>query len=135
MKLICERIVTFEDGAPRLVGGRSTETGRIVFPMPEGGEAARYESVPLKREGRLWSYTVQRFPPKSPPYIGPNDPANFKPFALGYVELDGEVIVETRIETEDFEALKVGLPMELTMIEFARDETGAPIHTYAFRPA
>jgi uncharacterized OB-fold protein len=43
--------------------------------------------VTLPAEGTLWTWTVQRFAPKSPPYVPPAD--GFRPFALGYVELDG----------------------------------------------
>ena len=43
--------------------------------------------VTLPAEGVLWTWTVQRFAPKSPPYVPPVD--GFRPFALGYVELDG----------------------------------------------
>lgn len=135
MALIADNLVVETPNGLRLIGGRSKETGETVFPMPEGDEAARFERVQLKPEGRLWSYTVQRFPPKSPPYLGPNTPETFKPFALGYVELEDEVIVETRIDTEAFDALKVGLPMALTLIEFGRSGSGEPLTTYAFKPA
>lgn len=135
MKLISPSVIEQTDEGLQLYGGRSRETGDIVFPMPEGGEADRFERTPLKSEGKLWSYTVQRFPPKSPPFLGPNTPETFKPFALGYVELEGQVIVETRIVSDDFEALKVGLPMQLTTTEFMVDEAGDPVHTYAFTPA
>ena len=43
--------------------------------------------VTLPAEGTLWTWTVQRFAPKSPPYVPPS--GGFEPFALGYVELDG----------------------------------------------
>ncbi|MEO0981278.1 MAG: OB-fold domain-containing protein [Pseudomonadota bacterium] len=135
MQLISDNVVAETPDGLRLYGGRSKTSGEIVFPMPEGADAERFDKVPLKSEGTLWSYTVQRFPPKNPPFIGPNDPASFKPFALGYVELEDQVIVETRIETEDFARLKVGIPMRLTTTQFATDETGAPLHTYAFEPA
>jgi hypothetical protein len=36
-------------------------------------------------EGPLWTYTVQSFPPKSPPYTGA-----FEPYGVGYVERAGE---------------------------------------------
>lgn len=120
-------------GEPRLIGGRSKTTGRICFPLPQGGEGAQYDAVKLGREGTLWSFTVQRFRPKSPPYAGADDERSFKPFALGYVELPGEVIVETRIETEDPSKLKIGMKMQLATVPFAR-ETGEPALTYAFRP-
>ena len=47
----------------------------------------------LAREGTLWTWTVQGFRPKSPPYEGP---VEFEPYPVGYVELPGEVKVETR---------------------------------------
>lgn len=135
MNLITENVITRSNGAVTLHGGRSKENGAYVFPMPEGAEAERFERVPLKSEGVLWSYTVQRFPPKSPPFIGPNGPDTFQPFALGYVELADQVIVETRIKTDDFSKLKVGIPMRLTTTEFARNAQNEPLHTYAFEPA
>ncbi len=106
------------DGAePALIGGRDPESGRIIFPCAEG-----FDPVALKRHGTIWSWTVQRFPPKSPPYAGP---PVFEPFALGYVELADEVIVETRFDGLAFDALKVGLPVALRIVPFGAGETFA----------
>ena len=134
MRLISENVVEVRRGLPVLYGGKSKDTGKIVFPYPEGAEGARYDKVKLKSEGALWSYTVQRFPPKNPPFLGPNTPDSFKPFAVGYVELEDEVIVETRIAADDFSGLEVGQAMRLTTIPFAEDQHGEPLHTYAFEP-
>ncbi|MEL7128915.1 MAG: OB-fold domain-containing protein [Pseudomonadota bacterium] len=134
MQLITENVIAQGGDGLVLYGGRSKSDGRIVFPMPEGAEAERYDRVPLKSEGKLWSYTVQRFPPKNPPFLGPNAPDTFKPFALGYVELEDQVIVETRIVTDDFDALTVGLPMKLTTTEYMTNEAGSPVGTFAFEP-
>lgn len=109
-----------DDADPALIGGRDPETGRIVFPHAPG-----FDAVPLQRRGTIWSWTVQRFAPKSPPYAGPSP---FEPFALGYVELPGEVIVETRFDGIAFDTLRVGLPVCLRIIPFG---TG---HTFAFGP-
>jgi uncharacterized OB-fold protein len=86
-----------------------------------------------KSDGRLWSFTVQRFRPKSPPYAGADDEKSFRPYALGYVELPGEVIVESRIETDDFAALKIGAPMRLKLVPFPK--VGGDVLAYAFEPA
>jgi uncharacterized OB-fold protein len=128
---IAEGVWTDEQ-PPRLIGGRDRETGRIVFPMPTGGEAGRFDAVPLARDGTIWSWTVQRFPPKAPPYAGPDA---FEPFALAYVELPGEVIVESRLTGFDFDTLACGLPVRLTTIPFAAAPDGAMLTTYAFEPA
>ena len=54
----------------------------------------------LARRGRLWAWTTQDFPPPSPPYAGPTG-KDFVPFGVGYVELPGEVKVETRLTEAD----------------------------------
>lgn len=130
---IAEGFFEVADGGPRLIGGRRKSDGQMVFPMPTGPEAANFDAVRLSREGVLWSFTIQRFRPKSPPYAGGDDDKSFRPYALGYVELPGEVIVESRLETEDFAALKVGQPMRLTLVPFRRAE--GEVLTYAFEPA
>src|SRR5688572_23878894 len=96
---IAEGLFEVADGVAHLIGGRRKSDGRMVFPLPTGSEAGNYDAVRLSPEGRLWSFTVQRFRPKSPPYAGAEDDKSFQPYALGYVELPGEVIVESRIET------------------------------------
>lgn len=98
----------FTDDDPiRLRGGRHRDSGRIVFPCPAD---AAYEPIALSRKGRLWSYTVQRFRPKSPPYAGPEA---FEPWAVAYVELPGEVIVEAWLTGLAFEDIRIGMALEL----------------------
>jgi uncharacterized OB-fold protein len=99
----------FEGPDIRLRGGKRRDNGQIVFPYPISDE--RYEPIALKREGTLWSFTIQRFRPKSPPYAGPEA---FEPYAVGYVELPGEVIVESRLVRIAFDDLSLGLPVSLT---------------------
>ncbi|TNE42697.1 MAG: DNA-binding protein [Sphingomonadales bacterium] len=114
---------------PTLIGGRNRETGRIVFPCP--ADRDRWEAVDLPRRGTLWSWTVQRYRPKTPPYVGPED---FAPFALGYVELPGATIVESRLVDVNFDALKIGMEMQITLVPFATDDQGNTIMLYAFTP-
>lgn len=118
-----------ETPEPTLIGGRHRETGRIAFPCPDDG--ARWEAVDLPRRGTLWSWTVQRFRPKSPPYTGPEE---FTPFAIGYVELPGATIVETQLTGVDFDRLTIGMAMELTTIAFSTDANGNEVRLYAFTP-
>ncbi|WP_430386955.1 Zn-ribbon domain-containing OB-fold protein [Blastomonas fulva] len=116
------------DGAePQLIGGRHRVTGEIVFPMPQGDAAQHFDAVALSRTGTLWSWTSQDFRPKSPPYAGPDA---FTPFLIGYVELPGQVIVETRIEGAALADLKIGMAMEMVLTEFAPGRS-----TFAFKPA
>jgi uncharacterized OB-fold protein len=123
MQDIADNLLTAGD-APALIGGRDRATGRVVFPCP--ADAGRYEAVELPREGTIWSWTVQRFRPKSPPYLGPEA---FEPFAIAYVELPGSTIVETRLTGFAFDALKVGLPCRVVA------ETFAGKRSFAFAPS
>lgn len=123
LKPLAVGIWTDED-PPRLIGARHIETGEIIFPMPQGDAAHNYIAVSLSRGGTLWSWTIQGFRPKSPPYTGPEA---FEPFALGYVELSGEVIIESRITQTD--GLTIGMPLELTIVPFDENRS-----TYAFKP-
>ncbi len=114
MRPIAEGLFT-DETPPRLVGGRHLTTGRIVFPCPPGKAYAPY---PLGRTGTVWSYTIQRYRPKSPPYLGPDA---FRPWPVAYVELPGEVIVEARLTNVAFEDIKIGMPVELVQIPLDPD--------------
>jgi len=85
----------------------------------------------LPRRGRLWAWTTQEFPPPCPPYAGPTGDA-FVPFGVGYVELGGEVKVETRLTEAG--GLRVGMDMELVLVPFRTDDEGNEVVTFAFRP-
>lgn len=126
MRAIAEGLFT-DEVPPRLIGGRDKVTGRIVFPCPPGAD---FEPLPLGRQGTLWSYTVQRYRPKSPPYAGPEA---FAPWAVAYVELPGEAIVEARLTDVDLDMIRIGMPLELALIPL---DPGAadPVLTHAFRP-
>ncbi len=112
------------EAQPRLIGGQ-LPSGKIVFPFPQGDAARHVEVYPLSRTGTLWSWTRQDFKPKEP-YSGPEA---FEPFLLGYVELPGETIVETRIVGATLENLKLGMAMEFVIAPFDDHRS-----TYAFRP-
>ncbi|MEP7349605.1 MAG: OB-fold domain-containing protein [Sphingorhabdus sp.] len=127
MRPIADQLFTDED-PPRLIGGRDVASGRIVFPCPTGNN---FEPFPLKRQGTVWSYTIQRFRPKSPPYAGPEA---FSPFPVAYVELPGEVIVEARLTNVALEDVKVGMAVELTQIPLDPD-AAEPVLIHAFQPA
>lgn len=125
---IAERL--FADAPrPHLIAGRDRATGRVVFPFPNGLEGENCDQVDLASEGTLWSWTVQRFRPKSPPYAGPEA---FEPFAVGYVEFPGQVIVEGRLTDANFDALRIGDRYRTVLIPFAEDADGTRILTYAF---
>ena len=117
---------------PHLMGGR-LPSGEVVFPMPQGDAASDVQPYKLARQGTLWSWTTQDFLPKEPyegPGSGPGEgPPDFQPFLLGYVELPGEVIVESRIVDAKLDDLKLNMPMEFCIVPFNDTHD-----TFAFRP-
>ena len=92
------------------------------------------EEVHLGTKGTLWAWTIQGFPPKAPPYLGETDPAKFKPYGVGYVELPGQLKVESRLTVSDPTALKSGMAMEIVGEKIGKDEEGNDLITFAFAP-
>ena len=60
--------------------------------MPPLHVDRRAPSTCSPAQGTLWTWTVQGFRPKSPPYEGTDE---FVPYPVGYVELAGEAKVES----------------------------------------
>jgi uncharacterized OB-fold protein len=133
-RVIDEQIASLDGGELRLWGSRCVACGTVTFPVQRSCPRCTHDVVerhPLPREGLLWAWTVQGFPPKSPPYSGSAE--QFQPFGVGYVELDGELRVESILTTADPDALRIGMPMRLVAIPApGREQEG--IVTFAFEP-
>lgn len=98
-----------------LLGSRCGDCGTASYPQADtcprcGGQA---EPIELSGEGTLWTWTVQRFAPKSPPYVPP--PGGFVPFALGYVELPEGLRVEALLDVvpDQLERLAIGAKVRI----------------------
>ncbi len=121
---------------PHLWGSRCADCGTHTFPV-QGGcpkcTGTDMETVALADHGTLWTFTVQAFAPKAPPYRG--SISDFEPFGVGYVELAGQVRVEARLTEADPETLRIGMPMDLVLVPLTTDDDGNEIVTFAFRPA
>jgi uncharacterized OB-fold protein len=129
MTPLAEGLFTIAGGLPRLIGSQCAECGAVAFPKQASCPKCTSQEVAerlLARRGTLWTWTIQCFPPKSPPYAGVPD--TFEPFGVGYVELPGEVRVEARLTEADPRRLRIGMPMELTLIPAPGGGT-----TYAFQ--
>ena len=131
-RVVAEGLVAGTLDEPRLIGSRCRRCGVVAFPRQDSCAACTSDDVEERRLGRrgtLWTWTVQCFPPKSPPYA--DAPEEFEPYGVGYVELPGEVRVEARLTEADPARLRIGMPMELVLVR-APGVGGAL--TYAFRP-
>ena len=94
-----------------LAGSCCAACGGVQFPAAAqcascAGDTT--EPITLPDRGTVWTWTVQRFPPK-PPYEPPA--SGFVPFAVGYVDL-GRLLVESII-VGDIGQLAIGDPVQL----------------------
>ena len=131
---VAEGVFTWPSDEPRLIGSRCAACAIVTFPAQEScPRCASTEMAEhlLRRRGRLWAWTTQEFPPPAPPYTGPTGAA-FVPYGVGYVEIGGEVRVETRLTQTA--GLKIGMDMELVLMPVRTDDDGNEIVTFAFRP-
>ena len=133
---VAEGVFTWPADEPELIGSRCTVCAMVTFPVQDSCPrcaSTAMEETRLARRGRLWAWTIQDFSPPSPPYSGPTG-ADFVPFGVGYVELPGEVKVETRLTESDPDVLTIGMEMELVVVPFRTDDDGTEVVTFAFRP-
>lgn len=132
---IADGIFTLDD-QPKLLGSRCTNCDNYMFPRQRGCPRCMFDEqvdVELATTGTLWGWTVQAFPPKAPPYLGPVGD-DFVPYGVGYVELPGEVRVEARLTESDPTKLIIGMEMTLVLETLCIDDDGNDVVTYAFAP-
>jgi uncharacterized OB-fold protein len=89
-----------------LTGSRCLHCATVAFPPARSCQScgrSSQETIALDSRGTVWAFTVQRFAPKSPPYV--ELPGGFVPFAVGYVELPEGVKVEAVLDCTDFAEL------------------------------
>jgi uncharacterized OB-fold protein len=133
---VAEELFEWPSDEPALRASRCDTCAFITFPAQDscpscGGDAVT--PTTLSRRGTLWTWTRQRFQPKNPPYLG-REPANeFQPYGVGFIELP-EGRVEARIAGDVDQELRIGMPMELTVVPFTSDGDGTEVLTFAFRP-
>ncbi len=122
-----------DDNMTALVGARNKQTGHISFPLPLTPNE-NIEPIALASRATVWTYTVQRFPPKTP-YAGPADPENFKPSIVAYVSLPGQTMVESRLTGIEPEDVEIGMEVELTAIPLDPDAPASDqVMIHAFQP-
>jgi uncharacterized OB-fold protein len=83
---------------------------RIVCPTCKG---EKFETVALKDEGRLLTYTIVR--------VASEKFSKETPYAVGIIELDDGVKVTAQIADADFERLEIGQKVKLVFRKIQED--------------
>ena len=134
---ITDGLFTGPPDAPRLLGSRCTACGNHMFPVQDGCSrcsGASTETVELGRRGTLWTWTVQSYPPKAPPFAGNADPETFEPYGVGYIDIDGRLLVESRLTVADPDDLDIGMELEMVIDPLFVNDDGDEVVTFAFAP-
>jgi uncharacterized OB-fold protein len=111
-------------GKPHLVGGRCKGCGALSFPLAEVCTSCLSEDiemVSLGDEGTLYSYSIVHQAPKGWTV----------PYALGYVDLPGDVRVLAHIDVPA-DAIAIDMPVKLSVGVVGTDAAGAPLTSYTF---
>jgi uncharacterized OB-fold protein len=130
-----EGLYTWPSSEPQLIASKCAACGEVAFPRQVSCPACAAEDaeeILLSRRGKLWTWTIQHFPPPTPPFAG--DRASFAPFGVGYIELPEGVRVESRLTVNEPERLAIGMEMELVVEKFTDAEDGSERMTFAFQP-
>ncbi len=134
---IAEGLFTWPSDNPALLASRCNACGIASFPAAESCMACSGRDVSVEElpgRGTLWTWTVQRFMPKTP-YNSGETPENFQPFGVGYVELPGGVRVEGRLTEGDPDKLHIGMAMDVVFDTYRVEENGDEVVGFFFRPA
>jgi uncharacterized OB-fold protein len=134
---VADGLFTWPSDAPELIGSRCPSCGVMTFPRQDncpGCTGDRMDEARFSRRGTLWTFTTQEFPPKSPPFAFPVTAETFEPYAVGYVEFEGQAKVEGRITGCGFADLRIGMEMEVVVVPFGATADGTELLTYAFAP-
>jgi len=132
-KPVVEGLFTLDPKEPKLIGSKCKSCGTYYFPEtiscsnPDCNEK-KVETAFLSRRGKLWSFTVQYYPP--PPPFKTKEP--FVPYGIGIIELPEEIRVAGMLTESDPKKLKVGMEVEL-IVEEMYNEDGKEMVTWKFR--
>jgi len=123
--LLPELFTTDDEGRVRLVAGYYKDSDSYTFPkymVDPKSFSDDVEERPLSPTGILHSFTiVRRSMPEFP-----------VPYALGLVDFPERVRVMAQVETDNFEELKIGDEMGVTVGNVKKTADGRDVKSYKF---
>jgi hypothetical protein len=131
---VVDELFVWSDDGVNLVGSRCLSCNSYYFPKtltcknPYCKEK-NIENVLLSRHGKLYSYTIQEYAPPPPFKMEP-----LVPFAIGLIELPEKIRVMGMITGVEFQNIRLGIDMELTIEKLYENQNGEEVVTYKFKP-
>ena len=131
---VAEGLFAETANGPRLLGSKCAGCDTPYFPKaaichnPTCNDS-KLEDAEFGPHGKLWSYTVQVYPP--PPPAKYDEP--FEPYALGLIDLAEGLRVLAKVSTDDLTSVKVGGDVELVIEKLYTNPEGNVISTFKFR--
>jgi len=121
---------------PRLLGSRCATCNTPYFPKSPvchhpNCDASKIEDAEFGPKGKLWSFTFQVFPP--PPPAKYDEP--FKPYPMGFIDLDDGLRVLGQVAIDDMRKVAVDMPVEMVIAPLYHEENGDEVVTWKFKPA
>ena len=91
------------------------------------------KEVVLSKKGKVWSYTVQRYPPPPPCRLLPKKPEEWKPRPVAWIDLPEGVRIIGIVDYKP-EEMRIGIDVELVIEKGWLDEDGNEVIIYKFKP-
>jgi len=131
---VVAHLFTWSDDGANLIGSKCLSCGNYYFPKtltcknPICKEK-KVEDVLLSRRGKLYSYTIQEYPPPPPFKMEP-----VAPYAIGLVALPEKIRVMGMLTGTKFEDIKIGMDVEIIIEKLYEKQNGEEVVTYKFKP-
>jgi uncharacterized protein len=131
---VIKGLFTWPTENPQLIGTRCLSCNSYYFPTKPtcsnpNCQEKKVQEVLLSTEGKLWSFTVLRYPP-SPPFKNDQKP----PYPVGLVELPEGIRVMGLITGCEVDKVKIGMNMKLVVETLYKNEEGQDVLTWKFKP-
>lgn len=120
-----------------LLGTKCASCGITIFGRKQSCEncgGTDVKAVALGRTGRLWSYTVQRYPPSEPYKLGSVKREDWVPRVVGWVEVPEGPRILSIIENCKPEEARIGMEVEMFVKKGWVDENGNDVMVLMSRP-
>jgi len=114
----------------RLEAGKCQQCGNLLFPprlICPACSGRKFETVQLKHEGKILSYTIIRVPP--------SQFADQAPYAVGIIELDDGARIMAQIADCDLEKLNIDMRVKIEFRKiYQQGESGIICYGYKCVP-